>query len=549
MIYRQRRHLWSLLLRVLYLSLDKYKHRPPQIWTSQPHIAAMSESWPPPPNVQDDHEMTCVPDSYDEMSGLEQATAAQTEAAATTAPSLAPQNSADTSGAPTLTLPAHWGAIPEGFPIVLLTDMLNSVGVTQDVLNTVAPLPLWMMEGALDAAGPPPGIAASANLEHPPALLSTPAMSIFGFAEAFTGLSGFPDAQQGEDSWEDVPEDGDEDAEDDMPSLDNPVPNVTVPPVAFQASVMANVAELMAATAGPFGAPFPGEFYGPLNQPNPTADPHVVDPTMPGVSPDAQDGLVDVNGAPATNPGNYDSQDEPDGAQPAAVDGPQVNFNFMVGSLPPPSAADMDSYIANFPQQLAAALTAASAGATDPANGALDLDGASNIHVGSFAVPTAALPEFLAAMPFDTDPLQIIPISPGGLPPSISLSSIFRPPRPSFDTAAFVDTLDRVDITNIPAEDMRCPHCWLPFGTTDEDDPAFVFTPDPDDPLEVAARQTAFRELLLDAGRADNDRVRTPCGHLFGRGCLIETMEKVDTLCPTCRQELRPAPEIPSMMD
>jgi hypothetical protein len=93
----------------------------------------------------------------------------------------------------------------------------------------------------------------------------------------------------------------------------------------------------------------------------------------------------------------------------------------------------------------------------------------------------------------------------------------------------------QVNVADIPAEDMRCPHCWLSFGTTDEGEPEFVFTPDQDIPQELAVRQLAFRELPYCVGRADNDPVRTPCGHLLGRGCLIEVMEMVDTLCPICR--------------
>jgi hypothetical protein len=109
---------------------------------------------------------------------------------------------------------------------------------------------------------------------------------------------------------------------------------------------------------------------------------------------------------------------------------------------------------------------------------------------------------------------------------------------PGFNAVAFVDGLEQVAIADIPAEDMRCPHCWLPFGITDEDDPVFAFAPDPDDSPELVARQVAFRGLPFCAARADNDPVRTPCGHLFGRTCLIQSLEKVSTLCPTCRQEL-----------
>jgi hypothetical protein len=112
-----------------------------------------------------------------------------------------------------------------------------------------------------------------------------------------------------------------------------------------------------------------------------------------------------------------------------------------------------------------------------------------------------------------------------------------RTPLP-FDPVDFVDGLEQVDIASIPDEDMCCPHCWLPFGTTYEDDPTFEFMADPEDDPELTARQVAFRELPFCAGRADNNPVRTPCGHLYGRSCLIETLEKVGTRCPTCRQEM-----------
>jgi hypothetical protein len=118
--------------------------------------------------------------------------------------------------------------------------------------------------------------------------------------------------------------------------------------------------------------------------------------------------------------------------------------------------------------------------------------------------------------------------------------------RPHFDAVKFIDTLEQVDISTIPEQDLKCPHCWLPFGITDdEDDPTFVFAPDEDESPEVAARQVALREMHFCEARPYNSPVRTPCGHLFGRSCLIETMKKVDTLCPTCRKELRPAPKVP----
>jgi hypothetical protein len=108
-----------------------------------------------------------------------------------------------------------------------------------------------------------------------------------------------------------------------------------------------------------------------------------------------------------------------------------------------------------------------------------------------------------------------------------------------FDPVVFVDNLEQVNIASIPDEDMRCPLCWISFGTTyEEDDPNFEFMADPEDDPELTARQVAFRELPFCASRADNNPVRTPCGHLYGRSCLIESLENVDTLCPYCRQEM-----------
>jgi hypothetical protein len=155
-----------------------------------------------------------------------------------------------------------------------------------------------------------------------------------------------------------------------------------------------------------------------------------------------------------------------------------------------------------------------------------------------------------AVGPPPEDPSNAAPIQP---PAWVNMfSTVHQCPvcrRPRFDAVDFVDSLVQVNVADIPAEDMRCPHCWLSFGTTDEDEPEFVFTPDQDIPQELAVRQLAFRELHYCVGRADNDPVRTPCGHLFGRGCLIEVMERVDTLCPICRQELRPRAEFFDLLD
>lgn len=155
-------------------------------------------------------------------------------------------------------------------------------------------------------------------------------------------------------------------------------------------------------------------------------------------------------------------------------------------------------------------------------------------------VPTTVLPGVLASQLITPTETMLNPLNATPLYPFLGFLHEHRHRRPRFNAAAYVATLEEVDISTIPAADMKCPFCWLPFGTTDEDDPAFVYTPDPDEVPELSACQTVLRVLPFREARPDNDPVRTPCGHIFGRGCLIESLEKVDTLCPTCRRDLRP---------
>jgi hypothetical protein len=110
-----------------------------------------------------------------------------------------------------------------------------------------------------------------------------------------------------------------------------------------------------------------------------------------------------------------------------------------------------------------------------------------------------------------------------------------RPLRAAFEAAAaFVDTLEEVDIADIAAEDMTCPHCWLPFGTTtDEDNPSILVYPD-DEEREISERMNASYELPFCENRPNNDPVKTPCGHVFGRQCLIQSLE-TNMICPMCR--------------
>jgi hypothetical protein len=74
----------------------------------------------------------------------------------------------------------------------------------------------------------------------------------------------------------------------------------------------------------------------------------------------------------------------------------------------------------------------------------------------------------------------------------------------------FVTALPTIDVSSIPKEDMRCPCCWCDF---DED-----FTADIDHIVK-----------------------KTPCGHMFGANCLIESLNGSNTIlcCPMCRQDMR----------
>ncbi|KAF2126110.1 hypothetical protein P153DRAFT_369464, partial [Dothidotthia symphoricarpi CBS 119687] len=70
----------------------------------------------------------------------------------------------------------------------------------------------------------------------------------------------------------------------------------------------------------------------------------------------------------------------------------------------------------------------------------------------------------------------------------------------------FVNNLQKVTISSIAPEDMKCPFCWNIYGQVDEEG-------------------------------ANNDPVLTPCGHLYGRDCLVQVLES-SRLCPMCRSDM-----------
>jgi hypothetical protein len=111
-----------------------------------------------------------------------------------------------------------------------------------------------------------------------------------------------------------------------------------------------------------------------------------------------------------------------------------------------------------------------------------------------FGIPSPSLSQFLFGLiGIDDLTLRRIPSS-----------------LPQFDATAFVDSLSSISIDSIEPEDMRCPHCWCDFGTSGD-------------------------------GLQNNDPVKTPCGHMIGKDCLLESLKKTNTRCPVCRQEFDPA--------
>jgi hypothetical protein len=108
----------------------------------------------------------------------------------------------------------------------------------------------------------------------------------------------------------------------------------------------------------------------------------------------------------------------------------------------------------------------------------------------------------------------------------------------TWSPAAYVDTLEKVDISTIAPADMNCPHCWLPFSTTGEIDSPAVLAYLSEEEREETARLTAIHEMPFCENKPNNDPVRTPCEYVFGKQCLVESLES-STTCPMCRRELR----------
>ncbi|KAF2819448.1 hypothetical protein CC86DRAFT_388237 [Ophiobolus disseminans] len=347
------------------------------------------------------------------------------------------------------------------------------------------------------SAGPPAGFPTAPYMAGTPFASYVPPYAAANYSPNV--VPGHGDGAGDTNDWEGAPSD----EEDDMPPLEEAVPSSSLP-----SHTQAN-----AVPSTTFGGAF--FMHGPI----------LFGSTLGG-------GLSNTQGSPtneAAGPVQDDApQDGPATAQSAASP-PSIFGDLPSGVLPP------ESMMAAFN----AAMTAA--------YGEDDAD---------YAPATDAMPPFLPPFlpPGSAELENILAAGPivfettaaGGI--TAGFSSSLWPPMPRrqpFDAAAFVDTLEEVNISTIPEEDIRCPHCWLPFGVTEENDPAFAAITDPEVSPELEERQNILHEMPFDTYQANNDPVRTPCGHIFGKACLLESLEKVNTACPTCRQELRPPPVVP----
>jgi len=87
----------------------------------------------------------------------------------------------------------------------------------------------------------------------------------------------------------------------------------------------------------------------------------------------------------------------------------------------------------------------------------------------------------------------------------------------SHDAAiAFVNGLQQVELSTLPETDRKCPFCWGRYG---EDEDGKPIVADDNAPTTV-------------------NPVRTACGHVFHRDCLVEVVEKSSKNCPMCSIEL-----------
>ncbi|KAH7379417.1 hypothetical protein DE146DRAFT_317877 [Phaeosphaeria sp. MPI-PUGE-AT-0046c] len=503
-------------------------HRGPQaFYLVLPDAAIMADFWPPAPTAEgyDGVKMPSTSEEFDCTPSLEEATLLQRPTTPSTS-TRTPSESSPTSL--TATMPGCWPSAPAVEDCDELSPVLDSYDATPVLEEPMA----QQQPTPSDTSANAPGVASPGHAHSYISPSSPPQLTPFPFPHILANTGFGAAGHVGQASQVSLPllppgflaqifgpftGSDDEDEKDDsenedgqMPSLEaalplgapaSSAPNPSFPPNPYPhpnalAAALASFPQSIAvfnsnSQATPSGASQEPTESQNVNEALPTAAP----PTGSGNN---QGGSANVQNIPfpSSVPGSVTISM---GTLSGGPNGP----HFTAATGPVPTSPQTQEFFNNFFTTMQHALADISANDIDLSN---------------------PFPDFI-----------------GPLPPLSTLFNMGHPafaPGPPFDATAFVDSLEQVNIAHIPDEDMRCPHCWLPFGTTDEDDPDFVFAPDRDESPTNAERQVAFHELPFCTARPDNDPVQTLCGHIFGRGCLIETMERVNTRCPTCRQEL-----------
>lgn len=393
------------------------------------------------------------------------------------------------------------------------------------------------------AAGPPPGLFGGAH-GPPQHILSSL------FADGY-GPEDESDDEEEDDVNDELHEYAPSEQDDEMPPLKEAVPSVAPPPAPHQPSVVSYLVDYLAnasvnassepATSGPAAtAPiasmhppwsilqaFQGDTQNPQNQVTPNQD--NADGAASTATPNT--GTAPLGGPAAVHTHAFTVTMGPNGMIYAPVASPDASGTNEDGTNPPSPGTVNILFGGGLVPGGEPAVTPGPFGAfvAPPwvvPNGQIE------------AAPVAFGPFNANNLPTLQSLLSAIPQGPWGHPPAPSL--------PPFDAVAYVDSLEQVDIATIPAEDMRCPHCWLDFGVTEDDLPSATPAGAQDTTPESSENQENFNQMPFAPDAPNNDPVRTPCGHIFGRDCLIESLQKVGTPCPRCRQELRPRPAMPA---
>lgn len=117
-----------------------------------------------------------------------------------------------------------------------------------------------------------------------------------------------------------------------------------------------------------------------------------------------------------------------------------------------------------------------------------------------------------------------------GLPPQTSQ-------KPS---ARALGLLKPVDLASIPEEEMHCNVCYDPFEPVNTKAVGgYTAAVELDQATPEAERSSLTFDKWYEADDKDNDHyaLQMPCGHIFGRGCLLTWLDTSPT-CPLCRSKL-----------